>query len=239
MFAISIVASVLLAIAVSAPEDESTQTLPSTGQEGSPAPALPADLATSDGLSFKIDTRIVEMRRSASQPMAEETNDQKAKGAAKVTIVDEWERWRNDPHANLLVAKIAVVREGQEVVFESTSAEPIAYLQREGDDRFVLKTMEKDAIGAKIRIRVKRASGGNAGAVEVSVATELTTLNGTIDSTERIVGVDVPIGMPVLHQDTLEMKIPTPLGKSIRIALPSPAKQQNAFLVLLVRISER
>lgn len=239
MFAVSVVASVLLAIAASAPEDESTQTLPATAQEGSPAPALPADLATPHGLSFQIDTRVVEMRRSSPQPVSAETNDQKAKGSAKVTIVDEWERWQNDPQANLLVAKTAVARDGQEVVLESTSAEPIAYLQREGDDRFVLRSMEKDAVGARISIRVRRAAEGTAGAVEVTVSTELTTLDGTTDGTERIAGIDVPIGMPVLHQDVLETKIATTQGKTVRIALPSPGKQRHSFLVLLMRFSER
>ena len=164
---------------------------------------------------YKVEMQIVEVRN--------------ATGADSALKKVDWDSWRKHRNANLLSSPTLVVAANKLAAIELWPTEPIQYLEPDGNKRFVLKEFGPHKLGLKVSALIDDAG-------TAKIAFSSATLDGGTDGTQVIVGVDVPIGKPVVRETTLETKVKFVDNQPVRISLPTP-RGKHAYMLL--RVSKR
>jgi hypothetical protein len=129
--------------------------------------------------------------------------------------------------------KVVVLAEQQAVVSLMTPRE-LPYFVRQSADTFKLMKTEPKELGVEIKLMLKPVEG-DAERIEISPLEFSVT---TLDRREKLDGLDLDVGRPVVSTRKLETSAIVKLGKVYETIIPSP-NQKSAFLAMRVeRVEE-
>jgi hypothetical protein len=133
------------------------------------------------------------------------------------------------PHVRTLTGQAASIQVMQEL------PEQIPYLVRTGAKSFELRETARGT-NLGISIQLTAQAGDDAGQIEISPLKIATT---TLDGRERIPGLDLEAGKPIISTRTLETTISVADGAEINgIAVPGPPGRQPVLFLSALRVKE-
>jgi len=171
---------------------------------------------TTDASIYKVEMQFVEIR-----------NNSKSK-APNVQSNVAWDSWRETPGAKILTAPTITMRANLAATIATIASGSINYLEPDGDNHFVLKEFSAEKIGLNVSVLVNDVDS-----LSAEVTIESTALDGGTDGKQIIIGVDVPIGKPVIHESSVKTKVRLVEDQASRIPIPTPAGK-HAYMLLRV-----
>jgi hypothetical protein len=127
-----------------------------------------------------------------------------------------------------------VVLADQQAVVSLVSPRELPYFVRESTDTFRLMKTEPKHLGVEIKLMLKPVEG-DAEQIEISPLEFSVT---TLDRREKIEGLELDVGKPVVATRKLATSATVKLGKVYETIIPSP-NQKSAFLAMRVeRVEE-
>ena len=132
----------------------------------------------------------------------------------------------------ILGAPTIVTRPNRRAMLTS-SVPSLSYLERTGDDTFVIRGSGGSLPGVDISVKIAPSENDN---VSCEFTTKIGTLRGTEDGTIAVAGVQVPIGKPVVETHEASRTITAMLPASFAIRFP--VAEDGTELRALIEIRE-
>lgn len=184
------------------------------GAQPDSTPPAPNQSTTAGAEStYRVELKIVEQRAGSKAP-----------SGVSVQKRVSWDDVLTGEGDKVLMAPTITVRANQTATVAAHPSKPIKYLVPDGEKRFAIKELAPRKLGLEFAVKIEDAA--------VTVGVDSASLHGGSLGTDTFVGVDVPIGKPIVKQDSIESVVSLD-ELPARIAIPT-ADGKHAYLLIRV-----
>jgi hypothetical protein len=207
-----------------------------------PIPPVPGKVVENQ---FVVEMKVVEKMRgipkgspalSATAVDLDRINAQNATNDERFAESSDklWRAVDDHPSVYTLAQPKLAVLANQQAVISLVSPRELPYLVRENADTFKLMRTEPKELGVEIKLTLSPVKG-EADQIEIAPLEFSVT---TLDRREKIDGLDLDVGKPVVSTRKLQTSATMKLGKVYETIIPSPPQKVALLLMRVERIEQ-